>query len=109
MTEDAPPQGDAHDDDFRTVAAADAERRLPRRQAPLETDIVVVKFSGDGLVLELHGDDVDLGTDLKVRHEHRLIAEFRRDAVDGWWFKSAVSRDLRPGDPRRPGSRPDTP
>ena len=104
MTEAAPPQDDAHDDDFRTSAAADAERRLPRRQAPLETDIVVVKFSGDGLVLELHGDDVDLGTDLKVRHEHRLIAEFRRDAVDGWWFKSAVSRDLRAGEPRRPGS-----
>ena len=84
MTDDAPPQDEAHDDEFTTVAAAEAERRLPRRQAPLETDIVVVKFSADGLVLELHGDDVDLGTDLKVRHEHRLIAEFRRDAVDGW-------------------------
>ena len=109
MIEDAPPQDDAQDDEFTTVAAAEAERRLPRRQAALETDIVVVKFSADGLVLELHGDDVDLGTDLKVRHEHRLIAEFRRDAVDGWWFKSAVSRDLRPGEVRRPGSRPDTP
>ena len=52
-------------------------------------------------------DDVDLGTDLKIRHEHRLIAEFRRDAVDGWWYKSAVSRDLHPGAERRPGSRPD--
>lgn len=106
MTEDAPTQAEAYAD-FTTAAAAEAERRLPRRQAPLEADIVVVKFSGDGLVLELDGDDVDLGTDLKIRHEHRLIAEFRRDAVDGWWYKSAVSRDLHPGAERRPGSRPD--
>ena len=67
--------------------------RLPERQAPQQTDAVVIKFSNDGLVLELEGDDVDLGTDLKVRREHRLIAEFRRDAVDGWWFKSAVLSD----------------
>lgn len=67
--------------------------RLPERQAPQQADAVVIKFSNDGLVLELEGDDVDLGTDLKVRREHRLIAEFRRDAVDGWWFKSAVLRD----------------
>lgn len=67
--------------------------RLPERQAPQQADAVVIKFSNDGLVLELEGDDVDLGTDLKVRREHRLIAEFRRDAVDGWWFKSAVLSD----------------
>lgn len=67
--------------------------RLPERQAPQQADAVVIKFSNDGFVLELEGDDVDLGTDLKVRREHRLIAEFRRDAVDGWWFKSAVLSD----------------
>ena len=78
--------------------ADDAERtdyRLPERQAPQQADSVVIKFSADGLVLELEGDDVDLGTDLKVRSEHRLIAEFRRDAVDGWWFKSAVLQEPR--------------
>lgn len=69
--------------------------RLPERQAPAKADSVVIKFSNDGLVLELEGDDVDLGTDLKVRSEHRLIAEFRRDAVDGWWFKSAVLSEPR--------------
>ena len=69
--------------------------RLPERQAPQQADAVVIKFSNDGLVLELDGDDVDLGTDLKVRREHRLIAEFRRDAVDGWWYKSAVLREPR--------------
>lgn len=79
--------------------AEDAERtdyRLPVRQAPAESDSVVIKFSNDSLVLELEGDDVDLGTDLKVRSEHRLIAEFRRDAVDGWWFKSAVLNEPKP-------------
>ena len=64
--------------------------RLPRQRETQRVDAVVIKFSDDDLVLELEGDDVDLGTDLKVRNEHRLIAEFRRDAVDGWWFKSAV-------------------
>ena len=64
--------------------------RLPRQREARPADAVVIKFSNDGLVLELEGDDVDLGTDLKVRNEHRLIAEFRRDAVDGWWFKSSV-------------------
>ena len=69
--------------------------RLPERQAPQQVDAVVIKFSNDGLVLELEGDDVDLGTDLKVRREHRLIAEFRRDAVDGWWYKSSVIQNPR--------------
>ncbi len=80
-------------------ASAGSERtdhRLPERQAQREADAVVIKFSSDGLVLELEGDDVDLGTDLKVRREHRLIAEFRRDAVDGWWYKSAVLAEPRP-------------
>ena len=76
-----------------------ADYRLPERQEPQQADAVVIKFSNDGLVLELEGDDVDLGTDLKVRREHRLIAEFRRDAVDGWWFKSAVLNDPRPLQP----------
>ena len=34
--------------------------RLPERQAPQQADSVVIKFSNDGLVLELEGDDVDL-------------------------------------------------
>ena len=69
--------------------------RLPQQQEAKQADAVVIKFSNDGMVLELEGDDVDLGTDLKVRNEHRLIAEFRRDAVDGWWFKSSVISEPR--------------
>ncbi len=72
-----------------------SDHRLPQRQVPSQSDSVVIKFSNDGLILELEGDDVDLGTDLKVRHEHRLIAEFRRDAVDGWWYKSSVLQPPR--------------
>ena len=75
--------------------AEHTDHRLPQQQEPRAADSVVIKFSNDGLVLELEGDDVDLGTDLKVRNEHRLIAEFRRDAVDGWWFKSSVINEPR--------------
>ena len=87
-----PRSSDAADD---TADERTADHRLPQRQTPSEADSVVIKFSGDGLILELEGDDVDLGTDLKVRHEHRLIAEFRRDAVDGWWYKSSVLQPPR--------------
>lgn len=83
----------------RDPSADDGQRtdyRLPERRAPQRADSVVIKFSSDGFILELEGDDVDLGTDLKVRREHRLIAEFRRDAIDGWWYKSSVLRDPRP-------------
>ena len=86
----------AADPNGATDDAAPTDHRLPERQEPRQADAVVIKFSNDGLVLELEGDDVDLGTDLKVRREHRLIAEFRRDAVDGWWYKSAVLEDPRP-------------
>ena len=75
--------------------AESTDNRLPQQQEAPQSDSVVIKFSADGLVLELEGDDVDLGTDLKVRNEHRLIAEFRRDAVDGWWFKSSVLTEPR--------------
>lgn len=99
--DEQPQQEEAEDDETAPrEATARAERRLPQRQAPAESDTVVIKFSADGLVLEMEADDVDLGTDLKVRREHRLIAEFRRDAVDGWWYKSAVLRDLHPADGR---------
>ena len=81
--------------DAESESEARTDYRLPQRQAPLQADAVVIKFSNDGLVLELEGDDVDLGTDLKVRNEHRLIAEFRRDAVDGWWYKSSVLSEPR--------------
>lgn len=73
-----------------TENTENTDYRLPRQREARQADAVVIKFSNDGLVLELEGDDVDLGTDLKVRNEHQLIAEFRRDAVDGWWFKSSV-------------------
>ena len=78
--------------------AREGDHRLPERQSAAESGRVVIKFSDDQMLLELEGDDVDLGTDLKVRHEHRLVAEFRRDAVDGWWFKSAVLRRPHPVD-----------
>lgn len=76
----------------------EGDHRLPERQALAESGRVVIKFSNDQMLLELEGDDVDLGTDLKVRRQHRLVAEFRRDAVDGWWFKSAVLRRPHPVD-----------
>ena len=85
MTTSDPPADDAENTDYR----------LPQQQEARQADAVVIKFSADGLVLELEGDDVDLGTDLKVRNEHRLIAEFRRDAVDGWWYKSSVIAEPR--------------
>lgn len=78
--------------------AREGDHRLPERQSAAESGRVVIKFSDDQMLLELEGDDVDLGTDLKVRHQHRLVAEFRRDAVDGWWFKSAVLRRPHPVD-----------
>ncbi len=99
--DEQPQQAEAEEGEAAPREATErAERRLPQRQAPAESDTVVIKFSADGLVLEMEADDVDLGTDLKVRREHRLIAEFRRDAVDGWWYKSAVLRDLHPADGR---------
>ena len=97
------PRSSDSPDDATTERRSDY--RLPQRQAPTEVDSVVIKFSNDGMVLELEGDDVDLGTDLKVRHDHRLVAEFRRDAVDGWWYKSAVLQPPRPiPGARRPSS-----
>ncbi|MXX49204.1 MAG: hypothetical protein F4088_05640 [Chloroflexi bacterium] len=81
--------------DTSTDDSDNTDYRLPQQQEARAADSVVIKFSNDGLVLELEGDDVDLGTDLKVRNEHRLIAEFRRDAVDGWWFKSSVISEPR--------------
>ncbi|MDE2986961.1 MAG: hypothetical protein OXT70_02770 [Chloroflexota bacterium] len=81
--------------DTSTDDSDNTDHRLPQQQESRAADSVVIKFSNDGLVLELEGDDVDLGTDLKVRNEHRLIAEFRRDAVDGWWFKSSVVSEPR--------------
>ena len=68
----------------------DADERLPDKVAMREVSRVVVKITGVDALLEIEGDDVDLGTDLKVRYKHRLVAEFRRDAVDGWWYKSVV-------------------
>ena len=67
-----------------------AEGRLPSKISRREVARVVVKITGVDALLEIEGDDVDLGTDLKVRYKHRLVAEFRRDAVDGWWFKTVV-------------------
>jgi len=99
----APPSAPAAPaaDESLGASAQQAERRLPQRQSPSESATVVIRFSSDGVLLELEGDDVDLGTDLKVRHEHRLIAEFRRDAVDGWWYKTSVIRGIEQGAGRR--------
>ena len=66
------------------------EGRVPDKIAKREIDRLVVKITGVDALLEIEGDDVDLGTDLKVRYKHRLVAEFRRDAVDGWWYKAIV-------------------
>ena len=83
----------AHDDD---PDPTNAEGHLPEKIARREIKRVVIKISGSNDLLEIEGDDVDLGTDLKVRYHHRLVAEFRRDAVDGWWFKSFVLNDSAP-------------
>lgn len=67
-----------------------AAGRIPDKIARKEISRVVIKITGVKDLLEIEGDDVDLGTDLKVRYKHRLIAEFRRDAIDGWWYKDVV-------------------
>ena len=69
---------------------------LPQKVSRREVTRVVIRISGVTDLLELEGDDVDLGTDLKVRYQHKLIAEFRRDAVDGWWYKSYVINESPP-------------
>ena len=69
---------------------SNVEGRIPQKVGRREVSRVVIKLSGSDDLLELEGDDVDLGTDLKVRYRHRLVGEFRRDAVDGWWFKAFV-------------------
>ena len=83
------------------------EGRLPEKIGEREIARVVIKITGVEDLLELEGDDVDLGTDLKVRYKHRLVAEFRRDAVDGWWYKAFVVNDQPPfggsGDARHAG------
>ena len=82
---EAPPsEGAAKQDE------TNAEGRLPSKISRREIARVVIKITGVDALLEIEGDDVDLGTDLKVRYKHRLVAEFRRDAVDGWWFKTVV-------------------
>lgn len=83
----------AHDDDEDPT---NVEGRIPQKIARREVARVVIKISGSQDLLEIEGDDVDLGTDLKVRYHHRLVAEFRRDAVDGWWFKSFVLNQTAP-------------
>ena len=85
-------------DDPAPAAAADptnVEGRIPQK-IRREISRVVIKISGSTDLLELEGDDVDLGTDLKVRYKHQLVAEFRRDAVDGWWFKAFVLNQSLP-------------
>jgi len=72
------------------------EGRPPQQIARREIKRVVIKISGSNELLEMEGDDVDLGTDLKIRYHHQLVAEFRRDAIDGWWYKSFVLNDGPP-------------
>ena len=83
----------AHEED---PDPTNTEGGIPEKIARREIKRVVIKISGSNDLLEIEGDDVDLGTDLKVRYHHRLVAEFRRDAVDGWWFKSFVLNDSAP-------------
>jgi hypothetical protein len=83
MTTDAAPDA-PHEDE------TNSEGRIPSKINRREIARVVIKISGVDALLELEGDDVDLGTDLKVRYKHHLVAEFRRDAIDGWWYKSFV-------------------
>lgn len=83
----------AHDDN---PDPTNVEGRLPQQIARREIKRVVIKISGSNELLEMEGDDVDLGTDLKIRYHHQLVAEFRRDAIDGWWYKSFVLNDGPP-------------
>ena len=80
----------------RGADETNAEGRLASKIRRREVKRVVVKITGVADLLEIEGDDVDLGTDLKVRYKHHLVAEFRRDAVDGWWFKSFVLNQTAP-------------
>ena len=88
-------------------AAPSSDGRLAEKIGERELARVVIKITGVDELLELEGDDVDLGTDLKVRYKHRLVAEFRRDAVDGWWYKAIVLNEQPPfggsGDARDAG------
>ena len=72
------------------------EDRIPEKVGPRKIETLVIKFTNTDTLLEIEGDDVDLGTDLKVRYKHRLVAEFRREAVDGWWYKIFVLNDGPP-------------
>ena len=69
---------------------------LPSKISRREVARVVVRITGLDDLLEIEGDDVDLGTDLKVRYQHKVVAEFRRDAIDGWWYKSYVVNEGPP-------------
>ena len=69
---------------------------LPKKISRREIARVVIRITGVHDLLEIEGDDVDLGTDLKVRYQHKVVAEFRRDAIDGWWFKSNVVNEGPP-------------
>ena len=72
------------------------EGRIPEKIGKRDVERLVIKFTNNDSLLEIEGDDVDLGTDLKVRYKHRLVAEFRREAVDGWWYKSYVLNEEPP-------------
>ena len=91
MTEEStdPPAAQRADD-------TNVEGRLPSKISRREIKRVVIKITGVDDLLEIEGDDVDLGSDLKVRYKHHLVAEFRRDAVDGWWFKNFVLNQTPP-------------
>ena len=80
----------------RTDDPSNADGRMPSKVSRREVTRVVIKITGVKDLLEIEGDDVDLGTDLKVRYKHRLVAEFRRDAIDGWWFKTFVLNSAPP-------------
>ncbi len=90
MTMNPPASTGATHDEFAGYDETNAAGRVPDKAAARSIQRVVVKITGVDPLLELEGDDVDLGTDLKIRYKHRLVAEFRRDAIDGWWYKDVV-------------------
>lgn len=94
--DDATPAPAPAGDDAERVDPTNSAGRLPEKISRREIARVVIKISGVDELLEIEGDDVDLGTDLKVRYKHQLVAEFRRDAVDGWWFKTFVLNEGPP-------------
>jgi len=91
----------AHDDN---PDPTNVEGRLPQQIARREIKRVVIKISGSNELLEMEGDDVDLGTDLKIRYHHQLVAErnhARREVISSSIAADEHLMDTLPDDLRR--------